>query len=99
MNKVLIGDKFGDVHLFDAGRKLILDRKNLFEGGRRIVHISNASIAWMDTKLSYLAVTARGSPFVKICCFKNNENKLVHIFNLNVCHAITNPDSLESNVD
>jgi len=30
-NKVLIGDKFGQVQLFDAGRKLMLDKKALFE--------------------------------------------------------------------
>lgn len=99
LNKTIIGDKFGQLHLFDAGRKLILDKKLLFESGRRIQHISNASIAWMDTKLTYLAVTARGSPFVKICCFKNNENKLVHIYSLNTCPSLSNPDNLEMNPD
>jgi hypothetical protein len=31
-NKVIIGDKYGQVQLFDAGRKLMLDKKSLFEG-------------------------------------------------------------------
>ncbi len=30
-NKVLIGDKFGNLQLFDGGRKLMLDKKALFE--------------------------------------------------------------------
>lgn len=39
-NKVLIGDKFGNLHLFDVGRKLILDKKPLFEASpRRILNI------------------------------------------------------------
>lgn len=36
-NKVLLGDKFGNVHLFDSSRKLMLDKKALFnEHSRRI---------------------------------------------------------------
>ena len=30
-NKVIMGDKFGNIHLFDASRKLMLDKLNLFE--------------------------------------------------------------------
>lgn len=30
-NKVIIGDKFGNIHLFDASRKLMLDKRFLFE--------------------------------------------------------------------
>ena len=35
-NKVIMGDKFGVIHLFDASRKLMLDKKALFENARRI---------------------------------------------------------------
>ena len=53
----------------------------------------------MDTKLTYVSVIARGSPFVKILAFKHNENKLQHLHNLNVCSTLANPDNLEMNVD
>lgn len=33
-NKVLIGDKFGSVSLFDASRKIMLDKKQLYETPR-----------------------------------------------------------------
>lgn len=35
-NKVLIGDKMGQLHLFDSSRKLMLDKKVIFENARRI---------------------------------------------------------------
>lgn len=97
-NKILIGDKFGQVHLFDVSRKLILDKFLAFDK-RRILSISTSTITWTDTKLTYVAVIARGSPFVKFLIFKHNENKLYHIYNLNFCPTLTNPDSLESNPD
>lgn len=54
---------------------------------------------WLDTKLTYVSVVARASPFVKILVFKHNENKLYHIYNLNMCPSIANPDSIDSNPD
>jgi hypothetical protein len=53
----------------------------------------------MDTKLTYATVIARGNPFVKILVFKHNENKLIHLYNLNACPNLANPDNLESNPD
>ena len=53
----------------------------------------------MDTKLSYAAVVARGSPTVKILCYKHNENKLHLVYTLNVCPTLANPDNLELNPD
>lgn len=53
----------------------------------------------MDTNLTYVAVVARGSPYVKILAFKHNENKLHLLYNLNVCPTLANPDNLESNPD
>jgi hypothetical protein len=53
----------------------------------------------MDTRLTYLTVIARGSPIVKILAFKHNENKIYHLYNLNVCPNLVNPDNLEANVD
>lgn len=53
----------------------------------------------MDTKLTYVSVVARGSPFVRILAFKHNENKLYHLYNLNVCPTLPNPDNLEMNAD
>eukprot|EP00347_Sterkiella_histriomuscorum_P023831 403333237 len=108
-NKVLVGDKFGNLILFDASRKLILDKKQLWgqidtqtnqQGHpRRIQHISTCTLTWMDTKLTYVSVIARGSPIVKILAFKHNENKIYHLYNLNVCPTLANPDNLEMNVD
>lgn len=93
-NKVLLGDKFGQLILFDSGRKMVLDKKQLWglldpqtntqTHPRRICHISTATLSWMDTKLTYVSVVARGSPFVKILAFKHNESKLVHLYNLNI---------------
>jgi hypothetical protein len=53
----------------------------------------------MDTKLTYAAITARGSPFVKFLAFKHSENKLYHLFTLNVCPTLANPENLEMNPD
>jgi hypothetical protein len=63
------------------------------------MNISTATLIWLDTKLTYVSVVARGSPFVKILAFKHNENKLYHIYNLNACPSLANPESLESNPD
>lgn len=98
-NKVLLGDKFGCVQLFDAQRKIMLDKKQLFESPRQILNISTATLVWLDTKLTYVSIVARASPFVKVLVFKHNENKLYHIYNLNMCPSILNPDAIDSNPD
>jgi hypothetical protein len=98
-NKVLIGDKFGSVQLFDASRKIMLDKKQLYDTPRQVLNISTATLVWLDTKLTYVSVVARASPFVKILVFKHNENKLYHIYNLNMTPAIPNPDAIDSNPD
>jgi hypothetical protein len=53
----------------------------------------------MDTKLTYAAITARGSPFVKFLAFKHSENKLYHLYTLNVCPTLANPENFEMNPD
>jgi len=96
--KLIFGDKFGSVHLMDISRKLILDKKALpkYEG-RRILNIATACLEWIDTRLIYCAIVARGSPIVSIVCFKHNENKLYHLYSLNTCPELENPDQLELN--
>lgn len=77
----------------------MLDKKQLFETPRLILNISTATVVWLDTRLTYVTVVARASPFVKVLIFKHNENKLYHIYNINMCSALANPDSLDSNPD
>lgn len=97
-SKLILGDKFGQVHLLDVSRKLILDKIQIERfKSRRIQNISTATLQWLDTKLTYLAVVARGSPLVSIICFKHNENKLYSLFTLNTCPNLDNPDNLEQN--
>ena len=49
---MIIGDKFGQVHLLDVSRKLVLDKKEVPKyKGKRIINISTACIEWVDTKL------------------------------------------------
>ena len=60
--------------------------------GRRVINISTATIEWIDTKLTYIAVVARGSPFISIVGFKHNENKLYSLYSLNTCPTIENPE-------
>ncbi len=99
-NKVLVGDKHGQITLFDASRKLTLDRKQVFEGHPRLIlSITTSTVVWIDTRLTYAAVVGRASPVIKILVFKDNENKLHHLYNLNVCPTLANPDSLEANPD
>ena len=82
----------------DVSRKLILDKLMIERYlSRRIINISTATLDWVDTKLTYAAVVARGSPIVSIVCFKQNENKIYNLYSLNTCPEIENPDSLESN--
>ncbi len=56
-------------------------------------------MVWIDTRLTYVTVVARASPIVRILVFKHNENKLYHLYNLNVCPSLANPDSLDANAD
>lgn len=92
-----MGDKFGTIHLFDVSRKLVLDKKQLFEVPRRILNITTATLAWVETKLTYISVITRGNPYIKLLCFKHNENKLYLLYNINLCPHLPNPDNLESN--
>jgi len=96
--KMLLGDNFGAVHLLDVSRKLILDKIELERfKTRRIINISTATLEWIDTKLTYAAIVARGSPLVSIVCMKHNENKIYHLYTINTCPELENSDSLESN--
>jgi len=54
-------------------------------------------VVWVDTKLTYVTVVARASSIVRILAFKHNENKLYHLYNLNICPTLANPDLLDSN--
>jgi len=95
---LILGDKFGQIHLVDVSRKLVLDKMEISKfKGRRIINISTATIDWIDTKLTYVAVVARGSPVVSIVCFKHNENKLYSFYSLNTAPTLDNPDALEQN--
>ena len=87
--------------MFDASRKLMLDKKSLYEtpSPRQILNVSTATLVWLDTKLTYVSVVARANPIVKILIFKHSENKLYHVYNLNTCPTLPNPDSLDSNPD
>lgn len=62
-----------------------------------MINISTCSLVWIDTKLTYVSVVARASPIVKILVFKHNENKLYHIYNINMNPNLANPDALDSN--
>jgi hypothetical protein len=65
--------------------------------GRRICCISTASLEWVDTKLIYAAVAARGSPIVTIVVLKHNENKMYQLYTINTCPELDNSDALETN--
>ena len=96
--KLILGDNSGSVHLFDVSRKLALDKLAIPRyQGRRILNISTATIEWIDTKLTYIAVIARGSPVISIVVFKQNENKLYHLNSINMCPELENTDELEKN--
>jgi hypothetical protein len=95
---MIIGDKFGNIHLLDVSRKLVLDKKEVPKyKGKRIINISTACIEWVDTKLIYAAVVARASPIISIFVVKNNDNKIHHLYSLNVCPEFENPENLENN--
>jgi hypothetical protein len=97
-SRLILGDKFGSIHLVDSQRKLVTSKKELeFYKGRRITSISSAALEWVDTRLVYLAVTARASPIVTILVFKVNENKLYELYRINLCPEMENPKHLEKN--
>lgn len=97
-SKQLLGDNFGQVHLLDVSRKQILDKLEISKfKGRRILNISTASLEWIDSKLTYASIVARGSPFIEIVCFKQNENKIFKLYSINTCPELENPESLEQN--
>ena len=97
-SKVVIGDKFGTIHLLDVSRKLLLAKVDIEKfHGRRITSIATACLDWVDTRLIYVAVVARASPYVTIFCFKNNETKIYPLYTINICPEIENPLLLEDN--
>jgi hypothetical protein len=97
---MLLGDNFGHLHLLDVSRKLILDKLEITRlAGRRIINISTATLEWNDTMLTYAAIVARGLPIISIVCMKHNENKIYHLYSLNTCPDLENPDNLEKNAD
>ena len=97
-HKILTGDNFGEVQLIDTSRKLVLDKFKVpgFDG-RRIISISSSSVEWVGTQLTYVAVIARGSPFVNILIFKHNENKIRRLYSLNTLPELPNPEQPEMN--
>lgn len=97
-SKLLVGDNFGHVHLIDTSRKQILDMIEIDQfKGRRIISISACTLEWIDTRLTYAAVVARGSPFINVIVFKHNENKMYQIYNINTCPDLENPQNPEKN--
>lgn len=61
------------------------------------MNVSTCTLEWIDTRITYAAIVARGSPFVEIVVFKHNENKLYRIFSINNCTELENPENLEQN--
>jgi hypothetical protein len=97
-SKMLLGDNYGAIHLMDVSRKLTLDKIEIDKlVSRRIINISTCTLEWIDTRLTYAAVVARGSPFVSVICFKHNENKMKHLYSINTCPELENGEKLESN--
>jgi len=86
-NRVIVGDKIGTIYLIDCARKLLLTKVEAFPG-RRICSISTVSITWLDTNLVIVAVCARGSGYINIFFYKNNESKLFHHYKLKIADPI-----------
>lgn len=63
----------------------------------RILDMSSATIEWVGTHLTYIAVAARGTSIVNILIFKHNENKLRVLYTINVCPELNNPEHPEMN--
>lgn len=84
--------------LIDTSRKLVVDtfKVPLFDG-RRIIDMSSATIEWVGTQITYVAVAARGSPVVQIVIFKHNENKMRHLYTINTLPELPNFETPEMN--
>ena len=99
---MILGDKFGHIHLFDAQRKQHLDTLKftdtpndqltdaLFPKNRRVNSVDASTLEWYDTHLTYIAVSHRGSQMIDLCLFLHNENKLRHIYTYNVDKSFDN---------
>ena len=97
-HKILAGTNHGSVVLIDTAGKRAMDTFQIPSFiGRRIIDISTATIDWVGTQLTYVAVVARGSPIVQVLIFKNSENKLRQLYSINTCPEITNPETPEAN--
>ena len=84
----------------DTTRKIVVDRFKIPSlNGRRIISIASATIEWVGTQLTYLAVVARGSPQVHILTFKHSDCKLKHSYTLNMVPEIQNLENPELNND
>jgi len=56
-------------------------------------------LEWSDSKLTYAAITARCSPIIEIVAFKHSENKLFHLYTLNLNSENTGTDPTASYLD
>lgn len=84
-NLMVTGDKHGSVSLVDVSKSKVIDTKALdCYKGRRIVSITTCSLEWLETRLTYVAVVARASPIISIFCFKSSENKMHHVYSVNM---------------
>ena len=86
-SRVLLGDKFGNLMLLDAARKILLDKKEVFPG-RRVEHISCSSMVWTDTRLIFVAVVCRAVPEVRIYAFKYSDNKVYELAAYSIVRAL-----------
>ena len=97
-SKVAVGDNFGTVSIVDTTRKIVVDRFKIPSlNGRRVLSISSATIDWVGTQLTYVAVVARGSPQVHILTFKHSDCKLKHSYSLNLIPELQNLETPELN--
>jgi hypothetical protein len=97
-NLLVAGDKFGKISLVDAAKNKVMDSKALEAyKGRRIISITTCSLEWLEIRLTYVAVVARASPIVSILCWKSNDNRLRHVYSINLetNEAIENVHELE----
>lgn len=97
-NLLVAGDKFGTVSLVDVTKNKVIDSKALESyKGRKIVSLTTCSLEWLEVRLTYVAVVARASPVISIMCFKSNEQKMHHVYSINLekDDAIENINELE----
>lgn len=87
---MLLGDKFGDITLFDVENKEILDKysaagtevNGIFR--RRVISISCSTLEWYNTHLTFVAYILRGSPYLKILFFRHDQNLLKPLYTINI---------------